>query len=117
MKNLILIFAMLFTATLMAQNDKPLLEKEGDMVKATYYHDNGEIAQIGFYKDGKVHGKWKAYNLSGKKIAMGQYENGKKIGKWFFWTEDGTLNEVDYNDSRIVNVTKWKNSNPVVINK
>ncbi|EIJ38511.1 toxin-antitoxin system YwqK family antitoxin [Galbibacter orientalis] len=115
MKKSILIFAMLFSLVMVAQNveNKPKLEKEGEMVKATYFHDNGSIAQTGFYLDGKLHGEWKSYNEEGKKIAMAEYNNGKKTGKWFFWNED-SLKEVNYEDNRIAKVTTWNNSNSVV---
>lgn len=117
MKNILLTFAVLFSISLFAQEDiKPKYEIEGDLVKATYFHDNGEVAQTGYYLNGKVHGEWKAYNREGKKIAMGNYEQGAKIGKWFFWS-DSALNEVDYKDSRIASVTKWNNSNSVVNNQ
>lgn len=115
MKKIALIFALVFSATLFAQENKPLMEKKGDLVKATYYHDNGEIAQIGFYKDSKPHGEWIAYNDEGDKIAIGEYNVGKKVGKWFFWN-DTQLNEVDYTEGRIVNVTKWDNAKSIVIN-
>ncbi|QLE01295.1 nicotinic acid mononucleotide adenyltransferase [Galbibacter sp. BG1] len=115
MKNTILIFAMLFSFVMVAQNgeQKPKLEKEGDMVKATYFHENGEIAQTGYYLDGKLHGEWKAYDETGKKIALAEYKNGEKTGKWFFW-DNKSLNEVNYEDSRITGVTTWTNANPVV---
>ena len=118
MKSITLIAALLLSGFLFAQEPglKPVLEKEGDLVKATYFHDNGEIAQTGFYKDGKPHGDWKAYNAEGKKIASGTYEKGKKVGKWFFWTPDD-LNEVNFENSQIVSVTKWSNARPVVLNK
>lgn len=116
MKKLILIFAVLFTTGLIAQEItyKPTLEKEGKLTKATYYHDNGEIAQIGYYLNGKVHGEWIAFNRDGKKIAMAEYEKGKKTGKWFFWNGD-TLSEVNYENNKVATVTHWNNANPVVI--
>lgn len=116
MRNLILIFAMLLSITLTAQSKKPVMEKEGDLIKATYFHDNGEIAQIGFFKNGKTHGQWKMYDANGKKTAVANYDQGKKTGKWLFWSEDG-LKEVDYSDNRIVGITKWNNANRVVVNE
>ena len=44
---------------------------------------------------------------------MAEYNNGKKTGKWFFWNED-SLKEVNYEDNRIAKVTTWNNSNSVV---
>lgn len=106
---------MLFAVTFVMAQQKPAkVEVVGDMVKATYTYENGQVRQQGFYKDGKLHGTWVSYDVNGKKTALGQYENGKKIGKWFFWS-DTLLNEVDYRDSRVAEVTKWTNQ-PLVTN-
>ena len=114
----ILSLVMLFCGAIymQAQGSEPLYEKEGDMVKATYYHDNGEIAQVGHLLKGKLHGEWIMYSPAGEKIALGQYVEGIKTGKWFFWKKD-KLQEVDYVNNEIVNVVSWNNSEPVAINK
>lgn len=108
--------AFIFSATIVAQTIEPNYEKVGKMVKATYFHDNGQIAQTGFYLDGKLHGQWRMYDLTGKKVATGKYEMGKRSGKWFFW-EGTILNEVDFSDNRITNVVQWNNAEAVAINK
>lgn len=116
MKNLIIIAAFLFVGMVSAQDVKPTFEKQGDdVIKGTYFHDNGQISQQGFYKNKKLHGEWKAYDTNGKKIAMGQYTNGMKTGKWFFWNGD-KLSEVNYNSNTIASVTTWSNKSDVVGN-
>ncbi|PTX64140.1 hypothetical protein C8N46_101751 [Kordia periserrulae] len=109
---------LVFGATAFAQSsDKPTLEKKGDLIKATYFHDNGVVAQTGFFTlDGKLQGEWKSFNAKGKKTAVGNYENGKKVGKWFFWNAD-QLSEVDYKKSKIKDVNVWKRNTSVVSNK
>ncbi len=106
MKKIITLCALVFSGIVMAQNIEPKYEIEGNLVKATYYNDNGTVKQEGYYKDGKVHGKWSSFDEKGVKIAMGEYKNGEKTGKWFFWDKN-TLNEVDYNDSRVAEAKKW----------
>jgi len=95
---------------------KPTFEKEGKMIKATYFHDNGEIAQTGYLVSGKLHGQWYMYNVEGKKVATGKYNNGKRTGKWLFWNGD-ILKEVDFVDNRIANVKKWNQSEVVSVNR
>lgn len=107
MKKYMIVCAFLITSSLFAQNIKPKHEAVGDMVKSTYYYDNGKVSQEGFYKDGKVHGKWIAYDESGNKKSIGEYNNGIKTGKWFFWNENN-LSEVDYSNSRVATVQNWK---------
>ncbi|WP_103867244.1 toxin-antitoxin system YwqK family antitoxin [Aquimarina sp. I32.4] len=115
MKKILVMTAILFSMTLMAQDVKPTFVKHGDLVKGTFFHDNGKIRQQGFYKEGKLHGEWKSYDTTGKKIAMGQYDKGVKTGKWFFWAED-KLSEVNYDKNQIADVTTWSGKDNVVVN-
>ena len=107
MKKYMILSAFLISAVTFAQNIEPKHELAGELVKSTYYYDNGQVSQVGFYKDGKVHGQWIAYDESGNKKAIGEYNKGEKTGKWFFWNNN-TLSEVDYSDSRVANIKNWK---------
>lgn len=116
MKNIITSMALLLCLALNAQTPEPKYTKDGDMVAATFYHENGAVAQTGHFLNGKLQGEWKMYDQDGKKIAAGQYENGQKVGKWFFWSGDD-LKEVDFSNSQIVGVTTWNNAKTLVLNK
>lgn len=107
MKKYFISAVMLVSAFVSAQETQPKLEIVGQMVKATYYHDNGQIAQQGYFRDGKADGKWVSFDTNGNKKSIGEYASGKKTGKWFFWN-DAVLNEVDYSNSRIASVQTWK---------
>ncbi|APX99222.1 hypothetical protein CLV86_1177 [Lacinutrix venerupis] len=115
MKNilaLILMFAVSFT---FAQDVKPKFEKKGNQTEATFYHDNGEVAQTGFFnKDNKLEGTWTSFDAEGNKVAVGKYDNGIKVGKWFFWNKE-TLKEVDYLNNNIASVSEWENKSTVAI--
>ncbi len=111
-----IMLAFLGTIAMQAQDKNPVFEKEGDLVKATYFHENGLVSQVGYYLNGKLHGEWKMFDEDGKKLAIGEYAFGQKTGKWFFW-EDKGLKEVDYLDNRIANVTQWNNGEAIVLNK
>ncbi|TMU54862.1 toxin-antitoxin system YwqK family antitoxin [Flagellimonas algicola] len=114
MKKAIFFLAVMFSVGMYSQNIEPTMEKVGDMVKATYFHENGEIAQTGYFLNEKLHGQWFMYNLEGKKIASGKYVDGKKSGKWFFW-KDEILKEVDFVENRIVHVKNWNQSEIVSV--
>ena len=107
MKKILIIGAILISGLTFAQAAKPVLEQVGDLVKATYYYENGQIQQQGHFKDGKLEGSWVAYDMNGNKKSIGDYSNGEKTGKWFFWN-DKSLSEVDYSNSRVANVKSWK---------
>mgnify|MGYP003617241329 CR=1 FL=1 len=95
MKKVVIAVVLLVSSLSFAQEVKPKLEVVDQMVKATYYYDNGQVKQEGYYLDGKLHGKWVAFNEDGTKQSIGEYNKGAKSGKWFFWSED-SLREVDF---------------------
>ena len=107
MKKIMILGALVISGFTFAQAKKPMLEQEGNLVKATYYYDNGQIQQQGYFKDGKLEGSWVAFDEKGNKKSIGEYTNGEKTGKWFFWN-DKSLSEVDYSNSRVANVKSWK---------
>lgn len=115
MKKILFILLLFVSSLVMAQDNKAEVVKNGDLYEATYYHDNGEVAQTGFFTlDGKLQGVWKSYDANGNKVAVGTYENGQKTGKWLFWSSE-TLTEVDYKDFKIVNVNEWQNKTQLAI--
>lgn len=107
MKKYFISAMIMVSAIISAQEIAPKLEAEGQLVKATYYYENGQVSQQGFFKAGKAYGKWVAYDINGNKKSIGEYSNGQKSGKWFFWNNE-SLSEVDYTNSRIAAVQSWK---------
>jgi len=115
----IMIYATAFLLTIAAQAQQKEVKNTyittGDLIEATIYFEDGTISQKGFFtKDGKLTGKWISYNREGAKTAEAQYEAGKKVGTWFFWSNDN-LTEVNYNNSRIADVSTWKNKDTRVV--
>lgn len=111
---LIVVFLMSFT--LFAQTENNLVEKEkvGDLEKVTIFYESGEIHQIGFIKNEKLHGEWKSFDREGNKLAEANYKNGSKVGKWIFWNgNEKTI--VDYNQNQIANVKVIKKENSEVV--
>tara|TARA_R110002124_G_scaffold103927_1_gene253319 strand:+ start:143 stop:496 length:354 start_codon:yes stop_codon:yes gene_type:complete len=103
----ILTLALFFTFTISnAQEIDPTYEKSGDMVKATYYYQDGSVKEQGFFKDKKLTGQWISYNQQGEKTMIANYKNGKKAGKWFAWNKN-TLKEITYNNNSVTNVKNW----------
>ena len=115
MKNILILAALFISTIAFAQNNKPTFEKDGDLVKGTYYFDNGEVRQSGTYKEGKLHGEWTSFNDAGDKVAVGNYTNGTKSGKWFFWNGK-ELSEVNYNKNEISSIKTHENNSNVAVN-
>lgn len=81
--------------------------KNGDVIEAILYHDNGAIAQTGTYTlDNELEGEWISYNADGNKTALANYSNGKKVGTWLFYQGD-TMKEVVYEDARVAKVNTY----------
>lgn len=117
MKNILtLLVLVLIASSAIAQNNKKgTYILDGDVIEATLFHDNGTIAQIGYYTaDNKLTGEWISYDLNGNKTAVAQYNNGEKVGTWLFYQGD-TKREVSYNDSRIAKVKTWTVTDTYVV--
>ena len=117
MKKLLIVVALMGVVSFASAQEKHknIYVKEGNLIKATLFHDNGQISQKGYYtEDGKLQGEWVSYDTNGSKTAVANYEEGKKTGKWFFWNEN-TLSEVDYSQSKITGVNTWKHSGERVV--
>lgn len=105
MKKLIasLVLILMISSVSYGQEIEPTFEKQNDLVKATYYHDNGMIKEVGFFKDDKLHDKWVSYSKEGKIKVVAFYNNGEKDGKWYL-VGDENVKEVTYKANKVVNV-------------
>ncbi|NOQ92061.1 MAG: hypothetical protein GQ552_05005 [Flavobacteriaceae bacterium] len=101
------IMFILFISISLAQNVEPEFEKQDNLTKATYYFDNGDIKETGFFKNEKLQGKWITYNQEGKITAIANYENGKKEGKWYVISND-TIKELIYKSNKLIEVKNKK---------
>lgn len=114
MKKYLFIVSLLVVGLVQAQDIAPTYEKDGDLVKATYYHTNGSVKQIGFFKNKMLTGTWTKFDQNGNKVAIAQYDAGKKVGKWLLWQDD-TLREINYENNTIASVQSWKQDSKIAI--
>jgi antitoxin component YwqK of YwqJK toxin-antitoxin module len=98
-----------------AQEKEPTYKAEGDLVKATYYYEDGSVKTQGFFKDKKLTGEWVRFDKAGNKTQLAYYNSGKKIGKWFVWTKS-SLKEINYVDNSIASVNVWKPESNLAVN-
>ena len=115
MKKFVLILVALFIGNIAAaQECKKVCHKKdqfvlnGNLVEATLYHDNGAVAQTGYYtKENKLQGEWISYDANGNKTAVANYKEGEKVGTWLFYQGE-TIKEVSYEESSITAVKTWQ---------
>jgi len=117
MKNILITLAILLTSvSVFAQTNREVkLNKETNLIEATYFHENGEISQQGtFNLKGKLHGEWTSFNEKGAVVSVGSYVEGVKTGKWKFLNGD-MLKEVAYTNNAIESVVEAKNTKGIVL--
>ncbi|MEZ4874862.1 MAG: nicotinic acid mononucleotide adenyltransferase [Flavobacteriaceae bacterium] len=115
-KLMVMITLSLFANAAFSQVVKPAeYVKEGEVIKATLYHENGAVAQTGFYTlNNKLEGEWISYDVQGNKTAVAHYSNGVKVGTWYFY-QGNEIKEVNYSNSKIAKVTSFKVTDAVVV--
>ena len=59
------------------------------LVKKTYFYNNGQNKEEGYYLIGKKHGIWNAWYKNGNKKSETTFLNGKSDGKSTVWSPDG----------------------------
>ena len=116
MKNLIVICILLVGSIAYSQDKQPTFVAEADLVKATYYFDDGEIKTQGYFKNKKLTGEWTRFDSRGNKTQLAYYNNGKKVGKWYVWTKE-SLKEISYKNNALVTVNIRKQDAKLAINK
>ena len=115
MKKAVLLVVLFISALGFSQDKEPTFEKEGDLVKATYYNEEGNISVQGYFKDKKLTGVWTSFDKQGNKVQTANYKEGNKVGKWFVWGND-SLKEINYSNNVIVSVNEWKSESKLAFN-
>jgi antitoxin component YwqK of YwqJK toxin-antitoxin module len=115
MKQIIAICILTLATIGYAQENEPTYKAEGDLVKATYYYEDGSLKTQGYFKDKKLTGEWVRFDKSGNKTQLAYYNKGKKVGKWFVWSK-ASLKEINYVDNSVASVNVWKHESNVAVN-
>jgi antitoxin component YwqK of YwqJK toxin-antitoxin module len=104
MKKILLLAALFVSSIGFAQSLEPQLEVSGNLVKATYFHENGKVQQVGYFKDGKLEGKWNSYDVNGLLQVSATYSEGKKNGTWVYYNNTTLTKQIDYSNNLVVSV-------------
>ena len=104
MKKILLIAALFVSSFGFTQSIEPQLEVSGNLVKATYFHENGKVQQVGYFKDGKLEGKWNSYDVNGLLTVSANYSAGQKNGTWVYYNNTSLTKQIDYSKNSVVAV-------------
>ena len=69
MKKIITICMLGIVSLGFAQEKQPTFSAEGDLVKATYYYEDGSIKTQGFFRDKKLAGEWVRFENQVRKFS------------------------------------------------
>ena len=116
LKNLITIILLFTVSFLQSQDKEPTFKAEGNLVKATYYFEDGTVSTQGYFLDKELTGEWTRFDRKGNKTQIAYYDQGKKVGKWFVWGEN-SLKEINYSNNTVVNVNLWKHESKLTASK
>ena len=84
MKKYMIIGTVLISSMIFAQAKQPKLEIVDNEVKATYFYENGQIQQQGYFKDGKLEGSWLLLMKGAIKNQLVNILTGRKPENGFF---------------------------------
>ena len=68
-----------------------LTNLKGQLIKIVSYYPNGEVKEIGHYKNGNRHGAFVCFRENGVKACSAYYYDDKKDGLWNFYNSAGEL--------------------------
>ena len=106
---LALVFVMITSQFSIAQGVEPTYEKQDDLVKVTYYYEDGQVKEQGYFKGDKVHDQWVAFDKEGNITTIARFENGKKDGTWFMEV-DGKMKELTFESNKLMEVQDMEES-------
>jgi len=67
--------------------------------ESTVFYKNGNLKELGKYKNGSATGKWKFYHENGNLSGVGKYKNGDHTGEWKFYYDNGQLKNIYLRDN------------------
>lgn len=109
MKNIVLILVLLFSSVSFSQNIKK--EKIEDLIKVTYYNEDGTIHQEGTFKNNKLHGKWVMYDSNQDVKTLAFYDKGEKHGLWIIKDEiENKITEILYVENELIFASTYSKS-------
>lgn len=116
MKKLIAICIFLVASIGYSQDIQPTFSAEGDLVKATYYYNNGTISTQGYFKNKQLTGEWTRFDIDGNKTEQAYYEAGKKVGTWLVYSNE-SIKEITYKNNVVAQVNVIRDNTKLAVNK
>ena len=115
MKNLVLVVVFaLFGSALFAQEKVvreefyangnlklQFVELDQNIVKATYYFEDGGVYETGFFVNQKLDGKWTTYTADQLIQCTAYFSNNEKVGDWTFYKNGQVFQVVSFSNDQM----------------
>lgn len=82
---------------------------KGQLVRIVSYYPNGDLKEVGHYKNGVRHGSFVSYDQNGIKNCTAYFFSDKKDGVWSFYNAEGELvRTVFFNQNEIIRANPFQ---------
>ena len=88
------------------------------MKKVTWFYDNGQVAEEGFYLGAKKTGTWTSFDEKGNKLAVMTWNQDRKDGNCYVMHKNGKVKyHVVYSNNKKVMTYEWDESGTLLGNQ
>lgn len=75
---------------------------DGASIHFITFHENGQVKEVGCFRNGRRDGVWKQYNDTGVLLARAGFRNGERQGVWEFRNDaDSPMGRLTYAAGRL----------------
>lgn len=118
MKTIAFFLAFMMSTAVFAQSLPTYKKVNATTVKVTWYYENGNVKETGYFMNNSKDGEWISYNENGVKTSEANYTNGVKNGNWSIWNDQGVLTyHMVYENGKRVIATQWSDNGELIAGK
>lgn len=76
---------------------------DGTRIHFITFHENGQVKEVGCFRNGRRDGVWKQYSDTGALLARAGFRNGERQGVWEFNdVADAPLGKLSYESGKLI---------------
>ena len=80
----------------------------GGRIHFITYHENGQVKEVGCFRNGRRDGIWKQYSDTGALLTRAGFRNGERQGVWEFRdAQDLPMGQLSYSSGRLTHGTRY----------
>ncbi|HRF82617.1 MAG TPA: hypothetical protein PL070_21325 [Flavobacteriales bacterium] len=88
---------------------------DGTRIHFITFHENGQVKEVGCFRNGRRDGVWKQYSDTGVMMARASFRHGERQGTWEFrHAEDTPMGHLTYASGRLTQGQQYGSSGELV---